>query len=492
MFNEHNRLREFGRLRLDLENKFLWHESEPVDLPLKGLELLCLLVEKEGSVVSKPEIWESVWQNAFVEETNLTHHIYLLRRKFKELGEPDPIETVPRRGYRFRTRENADEGFVIERHAITKTVIEEMNVGKVRTAIYPRFKLLALTGSSAVVVASIVFGGYALAERSRIVSPRTIYATAMISPRDEARAEYKNGRTEWNKRTWGGMLEAQRHFRNAIATDRDFAPAYAGLADTLAMGPDRDESPRIIERALELDPHLAEAHASKGFIAMFHDRNWTLAEESLKRAIALDPGYATAHQWYATLLAIQGRNDEAKASMLIALESQPKSPNLLADMGQIHYFSKEYKTAETFCRKALEIDPAFIFAWEYLHDIYLKTGEHEKAVDAELEAQRLNAPLPNDASRVRDREALDRQRQRDLFAIGGIERFERDRGDNASGVLAAARLAFVGDREAALDRLEKAAENGEFLVVFAKADPVFDSVRSDPRFHAVLRRLRLD
>ena len=98
MNNEFEPLREFGKCRLDVEKKFLWCGDQPVQLPLKAIELLCVLVESGGTVVTKDEIWQSVWQNSFVEETNLTHNIYLLRKTFKDLGEPDLIQTVPRRG----------------------------------------------------------------------------------------------------------------------------------------------------------------------------------------------------------------------------------------------------------------------------------------------------------------------------------------------------------------------------------------------------------
>jgi DNA-binding winged helix-turn-helix (wHTH) protein/Tfp pilus assembly protein PilF len=488
MFNGHNRLREFGRLRLDVENKFLWHAGEPVDLPLKGLELLCLLVENEGSVVSKPDIWENVWRDAFVEETNLTHHIYLLRRKFKELGEPDPIETVPRRGYRFRTRTEASTDIIIERRSITETVIEQIDARRPEE----RFRSFALAGSVVIAIVSVAFAGYVLLEKTNSASARTVFAAETSSPRDAARAEYEKGRIEWNKRSYAGMLEAQRLFRNALAIDRDFAPAYAGLADTLATGADRDESSRLLERALEIDPDLAEAHASKGFIAMFHARDWKLAESSLKRATELDVGYATAHHWLGVLMSIRGRNDAAKAAMLKAIELDSESPNFLADMGQLHYFSRDYRTAEAFCQKALQMDPEFIFAWEYLHDIYLMTGEYDKAIDAELTAQRLNGTLPNDPAELKDRSAADRARQRNLFLKGGIEMFERDRAERSEGILAATRLAFLGDRDGALEKLERSVMNGEFLAVFAEADPIFDSVRGDPRFKAALARMRLD
>ena len=101
MINHRNGLREFGKFRLDLDKRLLWLGGEPVALPLKAVDLLCVLVANQGAVVSKEEIWHEVWNDAFIEETNLTHNIYLLRKAFKDLGDPDLIKTVPRRGYRF-------------------------------------------------------------------------------------------------------------------------------------------------------------------------------------------------------------------------------------------------------------------------------------------------------------------------------------------------------------------------------------------------------
>jgi len=126
MNNGHSSLREFGKCRLDIEKKFLLADQRPVQLPLKALELLCVLVEKRGDVVTKDEIWQQVWPDAFVEETNLTHTIYLLRKAFKDIGEGSLIETVPRRGYRFAgdVQEIPDPELVLERHARTSTLIE--------------------------------------------------------------------------------------------------------------------------------------------------------------------------------------------------------------------------------------------------------------------------------------------------------------------------------------------------------------------------------
>ena len=126
MINGHSNLREFGRCRLDIKKKVLWADGEPVSLPLKAIELLCVLVESRGGLVSKDEIWHDVWHDSFVEETNLTHTIYLLRKAFKDLGEKDLIKTVPRRGYRFsgEVREIPLADVIIERHGLTRTSIE--------------------------------------------------------------------------------------------------------------------------------------------------------------------------------------------------------------------------------------------------------------------------------------------------------------------------------------------------------------------------------
>ncbi len=127
MINGDSQLREFGRFRLDTSKRVLWFDDEPVNLPLKEIELLCVLTENSGQVVTKDEILEKVWADSYVEESNLTRHIYLLRKTFKEYGEDEGIiQTVPRRGYRFtgKLRNTGNGGLVIERHTLSRTLIE--------------------------------------------------------------------------------------------------------------------------------------------------------------------------------------------------------------------------------------------------------------------------------------------------------------------------------------------------------------------------------
>ncbi len=129
MNNEDNNLRSFGKFRLDSEKKVLWFADDPVNLALKEVELLCVLTENSGEVVTKDELLNKVWTDSFVEESNLSRHIYRLRKTFEEFGESgELIQTVPRRGYRFTgdIHQNGNRELIVERYSISQTLIEEL------------------------------------------------------------------------------------------------------------------------------------------------------------------------------------------------------------------------------------------------------------------------------------------------------------------------------------------------------------------------------
>jgi DNA-binding winged helix-turn-helix (wHTH) protein/TolB-like protein/Flp pilus assembly protein TadD len=292
---------------------------------------------------------------------------------------------------------------------------------------------------------------------------------------------YLKGRYEWNKRNWGSIIEAERLFRNAIAKDPDFALAYVGLADVLVMN--KTSSPQAImaiQRALEIDPTLSEAYATRGFIETFHHWNWSSAEAAFKRSLELNPGYATAHHWYAQLLAIQGRHDEAKAEMRNALEINPLSHNFLADLGQIYYFNREYQSAEEHCRRALEIAPDFIFAHNYLFFLYLKTGQYEKALESKIAAHRVHSSFNTESAARRKEIEASLEGMRRTFREGGNECY-----------VVATTYAFLGQKEKALSCLERAYQGQSFLSSFVKADPIFDDLRGDPRYQSIVSRMGL-
>jgi DNA-binding winged helix-turn-helix (wHTH) protein/tetratricopeptide (TPR) repeat protein len=609
---------QFGNFRLDTDKKILWHQDKTVAMPLKELEVLCVLVTNRGQLVSKDELLDQVWEDSFVEESNLSRHIYLLRRTLREFGADNLIENVPRRGYRFtgEAREVEAREIVLETRTRTRTLIEFQDEG----ASIPRRRLVfacaalllvvvsagaylsfqhvqsqsAMIGSIAVLpfrtagpggddphsgagladilttrlsnlknikirpssaaaaldiqdpvaagqklgVDAVIEGTiYHFNERVRVTARLVNVATGSViwsgdfeklkkeelllqhdlatqivplialnlsgEERDaiakkytesaDAYELYLKGRYEWNKRNTPGMIEATRLFRNAIETDPDFALAYIGLADTLLTNqPAAVEAHMLINKALELDPEMAEAHASRGFYLMFFEWQWKEAEASFRRSIELNPNYATAHHWYATLLAIKGETEPAKAEMRRALELNPISYNFLADLGQLYYFSGEYREAEQYCLRALEIYPDFSFGHEYLHYVYLKTGEYEKAVAEITRADEINASFEHNTGK--EFSAFDKSG--DIFRRGGINEYLDLRYpgiplESESFYIYARKHAFVGEKEQALDLLEKSMAARKFLSAFVKVDPVFEQLRSEPRYQEILRKMGL-
>jgi DNA-binding winged helix-turn-helix (wHTH) protein/TolB-like protein len=304
---------------------------------------------------------------------------------------------------------------------------------------------------------------------------------------------YVQGRYYWNKRSWPGMTQAEYFFRRAIEKDPDFGLAYLGLADKLFTESGNPEAYTALSKAIAIDPNLGEAYATQGFAQMFHQWDWQKAEESFRRVIELKPGYGTAHQWYATLLAITGRVDEAKQEMRQALEIDPMSANFLADLGQMHYFAREYAAAESYCRKAIEVAPDFAFAHEYLIDIYLKTGREPEGFE---ESQNWNRSNTFGAAHPKISESND-SRVRAQYLNPGMRGFLRKRiedlgtaGTDVFYVLAKS-YALLGDKEQTLAQLEKSYEVKDFLLPFVNADPIFDDVRAEPRYQAVLHRMNL-
>ena len=294
---------------------------------------------------------------------------------------------------------------------------------------------------------------------------------------------YAKGRYYWNTRTWAGMGQAEYYFRRAIEKDPSFALAYVGLADRLLTDKPQPEGYSAVQKAIELDPNLGEAYASAGFASMFQEWDWRKAEENFKRAIELRPGYGTAHQWYATLLSITGRVDEAKREMERALEIDPMSANFLADAGQMHYFAAEYAEAEAYCRKAVEVTPDFTFAHQYLFNIYLKTGKPDEAFEEYIKWGGSNSRGV---------------KLRALYSQSGINGLLRHKIDVDLGTpidgfaYDVAKLhAMLGDKEQALAWIEKSYENKDFMLPFVNPDPIFDDLRAEPRYQSVLHRMNL-
>lgn len=291
---------------------------------------------------------------------------------------------------------------------------------------------------------------------------------------------YLKARALWNKRTGAELHQSIFLMEQAIARDPNFALAYAGLADGYAF--DWSLYPKAIEmanKALEIDPGLGEAHATLGFVRLFWEWNVAESERHFKQAIALNPHYATAHQWYAALFAVTGRFIQPKTEIQTALDLEPASLPINADAGKIFYLAQEYEKALDHCQRAIALDPNFINTHGYLYKIYTMKGMYDEAIAAYFKREELTGV---DAKIVRDRNAKLKQ----AYADGGIQGFWKEMLTpllKTHGYdIRAEYHALLGNREEALRNLELSFENREFEFLFVLVNPIFSSYRDDPRF----------
>lgn len=323
-----------------------------------------------------------------------------------------------------------------------------------------------------------------------------IAATHGVSP--EVLDVYLKGRYAWENRSEDGLQRSIEYFRQAIQQDPTYALAYAGLADSYAtlgnnrfLPPDQAFSNAKVaaRKALALDENLAEAHASLAFSEWNYDFNWQHIEQEYKRAIELNPGYATAYHWYSGLLSGQGRHSEAIAAIEKARELDPLSPRINANVGFILYFARKYDDAIRELQKAQEMAPGSGAVDLYLGMAYLEKGAYRQAIASLQKAA--EAP-DNPASSTLDlayalARAGEANRARDILS----HELGNKRKDYVPALWVARLYTALGEKDKAFAWLQKAYEERSPQMAFIEVDPRLDPLRSDPRFAALLRRMNL-
>jgi TolB-like protein/Tfp pilus assembly protein PilF len=310
----------------------------------------------------------------------------------------------------------------------------------------------------------------------------------------EAYQLYLNGRFYWDKRTPEGLNRAIEYFRQAIERDSDYALAYAGLADAHAvLGvfhlPPNEAFPQAREAAqsaLRLDDTLAEAHAALGHVKVQYEYDWAGAEREYRRAIELNPNYANARHWYALYLSGQGRHDEALAEIRRAQELEPFSLFIHANVGVILCGARRYDEAIGHLTRVLEMNQDFYHARGILGFAYLQKGMHDEAI---AEFEKMPATGPGGFRDLGRAYALAGRRDDALKEIEKLRELSKQR------YVAPHSLALIyaglGDKDHALEWLEKAYEDRSTRLVWIKVDPGLDDLRPEPRFAGLLRRMNL-
>lgn len=314
----------------------------------------------------------------------------------------------------------------------------------------------------------------------------------------EAYQHYLRGRFHWNKRVESELRKAIKHFEQAIEIDPGYALAYAGLADSYGLLTAWTEcrpeeafptAKQMATKALTLDESLAEAHTSLAYINVVYEWNWTKAEEEYRRAIELNPSYANAHHWYAYLLMLECRFDEARLAIEKAQELDPLSLIINANVGFRLFLARQYDAALEQLDKALAMDASFPSVHYYLGLTYEQKGMYEQSVAAFRQAANFSGGVPGDIGALGHAYAAWGKRDEATEVLKRLLDLAQHRYVPSFHIgLMHMRL---GDTDRAFEWFNKAYVERDFYLIYLKVDPRLDCIRSDPRFTELYRRVGL-
>jgi TolB-like protein/DNA-binding winged helix-turn-helix (wHTH) protein/Flp pilus assembly protein TadD len=315
----------------------------------------------------------------------------------------------------------------------------------------------------------------------------------------EAYESYLKGRYFWNKRTADGLRVALAYFDQAIAEDPKYAPSYSGLADTYALLGDwqyaamtpKEALPKAkaaATKALELDGALGEAHNSLAFCLDGFDWDFQSAGQEFRRAIELNPGYATAHHWYAWHLSLVGQNEEAIVEMKKAENLDPLSIIINADLAELLVLAHHYDESIRQSRKTIEMDPNFALAHNQLGQAYLQKQMLDEAITELQKAVQLSARSPTCIANLARAYAISGKESEAIKLLGDLKKNSKANYSHASEI--AVIYAALDDKTQAMSWLEKGYEERFNPGVLLR--PGFDPLRSDPRFQELIRRIGLN
>ena len=636
---------KFGEFRLDVAERMLLRESESVSLSPKMFDVLTVLVERSGHLVEKDELLRTVWEDTFVEESNVARIVHSLRKILGEDSENKFIETVPKKGYRFVAKveivtaareipENANlslpvtvEKLFNAKPQISPPATDELIAPTLKTQKYtarifiislgfltvilfisllvfrnqsnasgnsnaPKsiavlpvkpintndrdliyefgiaesliFKLGSVKGLTVRPLSAIrkysdieqdaIAAGreqqvdYVLASNYQLANGKILVTSQLINvgtgaieetlrsekssadvflmqdaisndfgniiirkigkteitqakqhftTNEDAYRLYLEGMNLTDNRNLKDARKAVEIFEQAVKLDPNYALAYVGLAyahRTISMngGNPLEEDPiaeKTIERALQLDDNLSEAHTILGEIQMSYKWNFPAAEKSFKRAIELNPNSAPAHLFYSSYLTNFERFDEAVAEAKTAIDLDPHSSFNQRGLGMVLYFARHYDEAITQLKRVVETDPNHLRSYYWISRSFDEKNDYQSAFEWFLRGETQSGSNP---------EELDAWRA--VYAKSGwqgvlrrqIERLKQDqKKDDLRFAEVAIISAQIGDTEQAFAYLEKSYQLHDVLIVWLCVEPRLDSLRSDPRFDEFINRVGL-
>ena len=309
---------------------------------------------------------------------------------------------------------------------------------------------------------------------------------------------YLKGRYEWNKRTQEGVAAAIHYFERAIAEDPAYAPAYAGLSDSYSLDVDYRSIPvheayqrakDYARKALALDESVPTAHASLAWALFIYDWQWDEAEREFRRAIELNPRYASAHQWFAFLLAARGQHDAALVEGHTALELDPASVSIRRAVGWLYYYARRFDQAREHLARAIEMNPTAVESYRMLGSTLALQGDGAEAERVLREALTLEGAAAYSKATLGWLLARSGRRE---DAVALLWELDAARAQGYVSPVAFAILHIgLGNLSQALDWSERAYDERRGWLAYVNVNPMFDPLRNEPRYAALVKRMRL-
>ncbi len=351
----------FGPFRLEKEPLLLRVGESTLPLGPKVVETLLALIERPGQVLSKADLLARVWPEGYVEEANLAQNIYVIRKALRSHWGQCPIETVPRRGYRFSA---------------------PVTTGDL-AAPAPRNRSRLWMGAGAAAV-------FALAVAAGSIGVANSRASTTASLSEPGARLYSMGKFYWNQRTASSVVKSVRYFQEVIQSDPHDALGYAGLASAYAIEGDYHFGPLskpqafalasdYARKALSIDPRSAEAMADIG-LAQVDAGHESAGELWFRRAIAANNSYAPAHQWYGMSLLQRGNGAAAYRELQRAANLDPESVAATDWLSQAAYLSRRYRDAVSYARQTLDLSSQRYDAYGTMGMAYEALGDYHKAI----------------------------------------------------------------------------------------------------------------